>query len=197
MVQIKKGIPLFSKKIFHFPFWIGLIAISFLFGSCHPGQMKFSFLKLDSADLMKYYNDPKFGQLVFQFVIPDLNSNKKNVKLVGYAMDANYNQIGDTFNLKYSKDSASKVFEGPGIYGNLQITQAELKSLIKPNGNSLPFNYLLFAPEKDATTRQIFYTVYLRPIIGLGNEKEPSSNLNPSPPAKPSVNSPANLELNK
>ena len=53
MVQINKDIPLFSKKIFQYPLWIGLIAISFLLGFCHRGQMKFSFLKLNSAHLFQ------------------------------------------------------------------------------------------------------------------------------------------------
>ena len=107
------------------------------------------------------------------------------MKLIGYALDTNFNYIDTPFILEYSTDSASKVFKGPGIYGNLKITKAELDSLIKPKGNILTFNYLLLAPEKDTTTKQIFYTVYLRPTIGLGNAEQPSSNLNPSPPAKP------------
>jgi hypothetical protein len=187
MVQIKKGIPLFSKKIFHFPFWIGLIAISFLFGSCHPGQMKFSFLKINSADLLKYYNNPKFGQLVFQFVIPDLNSNKKNVKLICYPLDTNFDYIDKPFILEYATDSASKVFKGPGIYGNLKITKAALGDLIKLTDSTVKnFEYLLLAP-RQVNVYQITYSLYLRPESGpIGGLQEPPS-LNPSPPAKPSL----------
>ena len=186
MKLVKSGIPLFSKKVLQYPLWIGVIAISFLFGSCHRGRMKFSFLKLDSADLMKYYNAPEFNKLVFQFVIPDLNSNKKNVKLIGYALTKNYDPIGDPFILTYSKDSDSKVFEGPGIYGNLEITKAGLDDLIKAQGKFLPFNYILFAPQEEPTT-QISYELYLRPVPGTGGTKQQPSSLNPSPPAKPGL----------
>jgi hypothetical protein len=189
MDLIKKGIPLFSKKIFHYPFWIGVIAISFLFGSCHRGQMKFTFLKLNSADLFKYYNAPGFNKLVFQFVIPDLNSNKKNVKLIGYALDKNYDPIGNPFILEYATDSAAKVFEGPGIYGNLELTKTALDGLIKLKDSTFQhFDYLLFAP-KQVPSSQITYNLYLRPALpgSIGAEQEPPS-LNPSPPAKPGLN---------
>jgi hypothetical protein len=186
MELLQKEKTFFPKKIFRYSLWMVIIAVSFVFGSCHRGQMKFSFLKLDSATVFKYYNAPKFRKLVFQFVIPDLNSNRKNVQLVGFALDSNYDQIEEPFILAYATDSASKVFEGPGIYGNLELTKKDLESLIESGGNFISYNYLLLAPEKDMSTNQIFYNVDLRPETA-GNKKQ-SSSLNPSPPAKPGLN---------
>jgi hypothetical protein len=157
----------------------------FFNSSCNQ-KTKFSFLKLDSASLARYYNAPNFSKIVFQFAVPDLNDNNDAMKLVGYALDKDYNMIGDPFVLAYASDSSEKTFKGSAIYGNLEFTKTKIDGLIRGKDSSIiSYQYLLFQPVL-LPSRQINYNVDSRPagVIVMG---QGSTGLNPSPPAKPGI----------
>jgi hypothetical protein len=170
-----------------FPIWMMLALIIFFICSCNDGKTKYSFLKLDSATLAPYYNAPDFNKIVFQFVDPDINSNQDAMKLIGYALDKNYNIIGDPFVLAYASDSIEKTFDSSAIYGNLELTKSNIDAIIKAKDSSIvSYQYLLFQPDK-LTSNQISYNIFTRPkdIIIMGQAT--STSLNPSPPAKPGI----------
>lgn len=143
----------------------------------------FQSLKLTNEQF-KFLESKHYEGLVFQFIYPK-GSIKDSPKLVAYAMKKGHKKISDDAfqNLEYNTNSKPIEITDEHFIGSLQVTKGEIDKLLKDsNQDPQMYDFFLFTPKFDASSKYVIYDVSVVPTT-LNQLLVKPIPANPSPPA--------------